>query len=117
MIAGLVTQKHMSDAGLGASVKLITHLRSCLHLGVMPVGTCLLFQFSCSCLVLTWSAQSAHVSRHRQRTLLLCGNIQEFDLSRLRLLRHPRSGKFQVKLILLDPLQNLEDPPVPATLG
>ena len=63
MIAGLVTLKHMSNAALGASLKLITHLRvktqsrgSCLHLGAILVGTLPLAHFSCSCPVLNWSA-------------------------------------------------------------
>ena len=42
---------------------------------------------------LVCSDPCAHGSRHRRRTGFLCGNIHEIDLSRLRPLRHSRSGK------------------------
>ena len=48
MIAGLVTV---------APICTNTQSRgSCLHLGAISVGTCPLSHFSCSCLILTWSA-------------------------------------------------------------
>ena len=120
MIAGLVTLKHMSDAGVGASVKLITHLHkhtkplivsapwrhTCWH---MPVVSTLLqlpnVDLVCS--------QCPHGSSHRRRTGFLCGNFHEIDLSRLRPLCHSCSEKpcqLSVKLIWLDPRENLENP-------
>ena len=85
MIACLVTVKHMSAAGLGESLKLITHLHKhtklwivsapqrhiCWHVPVVSLLLQLLdVDFFCS-------DQCAHDSRHCRRTGFLCGNINE----------------------------------------
>ena len=82
------------SAGLDASLKLLTHLLSqnhgsCLHLGAMLVGICLLFHVSCSRLLLI---NVRMLREQRRRTGFLYGNIRWVDLSRLRPLCHPRCG-------------------------
>ena len=86
-----------------------------LHLGAISVGTCPLFHFSFSCLMLTWSALiNVRMVRGIAKEVDFCAGAsmdficRDFDFRATLVLES--CARFQAKLTLLDPRQNLGNP-------